>query len=323
MTTLANDKDADAPGQPAPTRLSRTLHAPRATVFKAWSSADSVKQWFAPQPYTVPEAKVELRVGGAFDICMRSPAGELHWTRGTFVEVEADRRLVIEMRITGPDGALAMRARTAIDFSDALGGTRLDVTQSYEVIDPAAAGPMLAGAPIGWGMTLDQLERRVVEIQGGGEAPARSVVHAMFDLQRTYDAPVSRVWAALTDEAAKQKWFAGPAGQWEMLERYMDVRPGGLERLTGRWEGGMVSQFDAVYHDVIAGERLVYSYEMRLDGKKISVSLATMQLKDAGGGKTTLMVTEQGAFLDGYDDAGSREHGTGLLLEAIGASLSD
>ena len=46
-----------------------------------------------------------------------------------------------------------------------------------------------------------------------------------------------------------------------------------------------------------------------------------MQLKSAGPGRTTLKVTEQGAFLDGYDDAGSREHGTGFLLDKLGASL--
>jgi uncharacterized protein YndB with AHSA1/START domain len=97
-----------------------------------------------------------------------------------------------------------------------------------------------------------------------------------------------------------------------LLERHTDVRVGGREWLKGRWEGGMVSTFEAMYHDVIPNERLVYSYEMHLDDKKISVSLATLQLK-AAGGKTTLLVTEQGAFLDGYDDAGSREHGTGEL----------
>jgi uncharacterized protein YndB with AHSA1/START domain len=84
----------------------------------------------------------------------------------------------------------------------------------------------------------------------------------------------------------------------------------------------MVSTFEAIYHDVIPNERLVYSYEMHLDDKKISVSLATLQLETAAG-KTTLMVTEQGAFLDDYDDAGSREHGTGHLLDALGASLQD
>jgi uncharacterized protein YndB with AHSA1/START domain len=82
-----------------------------------------------------------------------------------------------------------------------------------------------------------------------------------------------------------------------------------------------VSTFDAVYHDVVENERLVYSYVMHLDDKKISVSLATMELVPEGTG-TRLSVTEQGAFLDGYDDAGSREHGTGLLLDALGASLA-
>jgi uncharacterized protein YndB with AHSA1/START domain len=148
------------------------------------------------------------------------------------------------------------------------------------------------------------------------------VVPATLHLERTYDAPAARVWRALTEPTAKQKWFGGPPGQWEVLERHMDVRPGGTERAKGRWEGGVVSTFDARYHDVIPGERLVYSYEMHMDDKKISVSLATMQLK-AAGARTTLVVTEQGAFLDGYNDAGSREEGTRHLLEALGASLTD
>ena len=131
---------------------------------------------------------------------------------------------------------------------------------------------------------------------------------------------MARVWRALTDETAKAKWFSGTPGRWDLLERHMDVRVGGTERVTGRWEAGVVSTFDATYHDVIVNERLVYSYVMHLDDKKISVSLATMQMK-ADSGKTTLTVTEQGAFLDGYDDAGSREHGTGFLLDALGASL--
>jgi uncharacterized protein YndB with AHSA1/START domain len=70
----------------------------------------------------------------------------------------------------------------------------------------------------------------------------------------------------------------------------------------------------------VVNQRLVYVYEMRQDDRKISVSLATIELAPAGKG-TRLKITEQGAFLDGYDDAGSREHGTGLLLDRLGASL--
>jgi len=312
-------KDATAV-QPRPLTISRVFHARRETVFKAWSSADHVKRWFSPETFTVPDAKVEMRVGGPFEVCIRSPAGEEHWIRGTFVEVTPQTRLVIDMRVTDAAGKPLFSAYTEVDFADALGGTRMDVVQTYTLIDPSMAW-MVTDAPEGWRTTLDKLENEVVRIQGGAETGVRSVVHATFHLERTYDAPVARVWKALTDEKAKQKWFAVAPGL-ELLERHMDVRVGGSERVKGRWEGGVVSTFDATYHDVIPNERLVYSYVMHLNDKKISVSLATMQLK-AEGNKTTLQVSELGAFLDGYDDAGSREHGTGLLLDALGASLRD
>ena len=147
----------------------------------------------------------------------------------------------------------------------------------------------------------------------------RSVAHGEFHLERVYDAPVARVWKALTEEEAKAKWFSG-RGRWDLVERQMDIRVGGRERLKGRWPTGLVTTFDAIYQDVVPNERLVYCYQMFLDARKISVSLATLQLEPAGDG-TRLKVAEQGAFLDGYDDAGSRERGTGELLDALGASL--
>ena len=147
----------------------------------------------------------------------------------------------------------------------------------------------------------------------------RSVVHATFCIERTYPAAAGLVFKALTDPAAKAQWFTGGNG-YTLLARQMDVRPGGREHVQGRWESGVVSTFDAVYLDVVADQRIVYAYEMRLDDRKISVSLATLELKPAGT-DTRLVVTEQGAFLDGYDDAGSREHGTNLLLDALGKSL--
>ena len=154
------------------------------------------------------------------------------------------------------------------------------------------------------------------------DAPSqRSVVHATFRLERQYPASPARVFRALSDREAKDRWFGGGAG-YTMLERTMDVRPGGRERARGRWASGMVSTFDAVYFDVVPDTRLVYAYEMHLDTRKISVSVATIELRAKDGG-THLVMTEQGAYLDGYDDAGSRERGTQHLLDALGASLAD
>ena len=150
----------------------------------------------------------------------------------------------------------------------------------------------------------------------------RNVTHSSFVIERVYNAPPARVWAAWSDEEAKKLWFGGGDGLWTPLERAFDFRVGGRERAVGRWNSGTVSAFDALYWDIIAEERIVYTYEMHIDGVKISVSLATVELRPEGEG-TRLKVTEAGAFLDGYDDSGSREHGTGWLLDKLGESLKE
>jgi uncharacterized protein YndB with AHSA1/START domain len=149
----------------------------------------------------------------------------------------------------------------------------------------------------------------------------RSVTHAIFTLERTYPHPVQRVFDAFATPGGKALWFAGSDQEWTMLENGFDFREGGEERLVGRWTSGTVSDFHARYLDILPGERIVYVYEMRIDGTKISASLASLEFKATAGG-TQLKVTEQGAFLDGYDDAGSRERGTAELLDKMGASLA-
>ena len=321
--------------QADPVILSRIFPAPRSAVFKAWSSAEHVRAWFSPATYTCPDAQVEMKVGGAFNVCMRSPAGEDHWTRGVFTEVVPYDRLALDIGAVGADGMRLFRAYTEVTFSEVASGTRMDVVQTYTFENAELAAPMVAGASEGWRTTLDKLATEVVRIMTRHadqevhvaakaripEVPTRTVTHGSFSLERTYDAPAARVWQALSTQAAKDKWFGAGPDKLETLERSVDVRVGGRERLKGRWiAGGVVSTFDALYYDVIPNERLVYAYEMHIDERKISVSLATMELRSMGA-KTRLLVSEQGAFLDGYDDAGSREHGTGELLDALGASL--
>ena len=99
MAQAAEAQQAAVGHQPPPLRLSRVLHARRETVFKAWSSGDHVKRWFAPDTFDVPDAKVEMHVGGVFDVCMRAPTGEEHWIRGRFVEVTPHTRLAIDMHV--------------------------------------------------------------------------------------------------------------------------------------------------------------------------------------------------------------------------------
>ncbi len=185
-----SDPSAAAAAQPPPVRLSRTFHARPETVFRAWSAAEHVKRWFSPQTYSVSDATVELRVGGRFDVCMRSPGGVEHWTRGTCVEVSPDTRLVIDSHVSDTAGGPLFQAFTEVDFCAVSGGTQLNVTQRYTFIEPSLAAPMVAGASEGWDTTLDKLEREVRAMQDTA-ATDDAVVHAVSKLERTYDAPVA------------------------------------------------------------------------------------------------------------------------------------
>ena len=298
-----------------PLIVSRTFPASRETVFAAWSRADHIKRWFSPETFSTPEAEIDFRPGGVFNVCMRSPEGEDFWSRGTFLEISPPEWLVLSIGVE-IGGLKRFTAHTDVTFAVEGAATRMTVRQSYEFDDPAYLSSA-TGAREGWRTTLDKLEQEVARIMQA--SPPRSVEHGVFTVRRSFAVSPAQVYRALSDKEAKARWFGGHEG-FVALEREMDVRPGGRERLKGRWPSGLITTFDALYFDVVADERLVYAYEMSLDDRKISVSLATLQLEAEAGG-TRLTVTEQGAFLDGYDDAGSREHGTGALLDALGASL--
>lgn len=292
--------------------ISRVFAAPREVVFSAWSTAAHLRNWFSPETCSVPEARVDFRPGGVFELCMQLPDGEKHWQRGHFTEIVAPERLAFTAAVEAK-GAVRFTAVTQVSFAAEHGCTRMVVEQDYDIID-AAYRYAPEGAGEGWRTTLDKLEREIAEMTA-----KRNAVHDVFTLERVYAAPPAAVFRALTVKEAKAKWFKGGDEQ-TILVHEMDVRPGGRERLQGRWAKGTVTTFDAVYLDVIADARLIYAYEMHIDERKISVSLATVSLAPEGAG-TRLTVTEQGTFIDGYEDNGSRKEGTGFLLDRMGESL--
>jgi len=147
----------------------------------------------------------------------------------------------------------------------------------------------------------------------------RSTQHGSFTIERRFDASPAQVFKAWADPAAKARWFASPADVKETVREH-DFRVGGRERLSGIWPGGREHAFDAQYWDIVRDQRIVYTYDMHIERKRISVSLATVVIEPAGAG-SRMTFTEQAVFLDGYDDAGSRERGTRGLLEKLAAAL--
>jgi uncharacterized protein YndB with AHSA1/START domain len=141
-------------------------------------------------------------------------------------------------------------------------------------------------------------------------------VHATFTIEREYAFPIARVFAAWADPQAKAKWFAGPK-EWKLKHRDQEFRVGGAEHLSGVWPNGKTTHFDGRYYDIVPNERIVFAYEMHVDATRISVSLSTVEFKPGKDGGTRLVLTEQGAFLDAFDDAAGREKGTHGLLDNL------
>lgn len=144
----------------------------------------------------------------------------------------------------------------------------------------------------------------------------RTTEHATFVIDRTYEAPPQRVFAAWSDPVAKATWFGAGDGAAHEL----DFRIGGREINRGGPPGGAVYAYEARIYEIVEGERIAYAYDMTADGTRISVSLATVEFKPSGEG-TRLIYTEQDAFFDGGDSVESREHGTRVLFDNLETTL--
>jgi uncharacterized protein YndB with AHSA1/START domain len=153
-----------------------------------------------------------------------------------------------------------------------------------------------------------------------------AVIHDTFEIDRTYPASPSRVFAAFATKEAKEAW--GDTGDLtepgaDASDTEFDFRIGGHERFGFGYQG-VSYRYDACYYDIVPDQRIIYSYEMYADGARISVSVATIEFAATADG-TALTWTEQGAYLDGFDGADApqfRREGTAEMLDGLAKYLA-
>jgi uncharacterized protein YndB with AHSA1/START domain len=145
----------------------------------------------------------------------------------------------------------------------------------------------------------------------------RSVTHGEFTIEREFDAPPNRVFAAFATEAAKDEWYG--KGDTEFMDATLyslDFRVGGEEIAEGILEGGRKFVYHAVHADIVDNERIVQTYDCLVDGTRISVSLVTFEFFETDDG-TKLVTTEQGTFLDGHDTNEQRLEGANHAMDML------
>ena len=144
--------------------LTRVFNAPRDVVFKVWTEAEHVKKWWGPKGFTTTFCKVDFCPGGFCHYCMRSSEGRDYWGKGTYLEIDAPKKLVIRDTFSDAQGNLVSpieyglnewpeETQWVVTFDALKEKTR--VTIHIGVSEEVAKSQ---GAEQGWTETLDHLD---------------------------------------------------------------------------------------------------------------------------------------------------------------------
>jgi len=140
------------------------FNAPRDRLFRAWTEPEQIAKWWGPRGFTTPVAKVDLRPGGKYYNCMRSPEGRDFCSTGVFQEVRAPERLVytdsfadhkgdpVSPSLYGMDPAWPQEVLTDITFTELGAMTKVSV---HQAVPRSLAERQMA--PQGWAESMVKL----------------------------------------------------------------------------------------------------------------------------------------------------------------------
>ena len=151
------------------TRLSirREFDAPRALLWKMWTDPAHVAVWWAPEHFTTPEVRMDVRPGGAIHVVMRAPDGSDHPFDGRFISLDEPERLVMRTWVNYADGSTWFEVEQTVRFEEVDARTILHF--SAEVIEARAdaLGP-LSGMEMVWTGSLDKLAAHIRAVAAAG-----------------------------------------------------------------------------------------------------------------------------------------------------------
>lgn len=146
--------------------ITRIFDAPRDKVWKAWTDPEHFKKWWGPKTFTAPVIKIDLRVGGVYHWCMRSPDGQEFWSTGTYREIVPIERIVytdsfadaegnkVPASHYGMSGDWPLELPVTVTFEEQEGKTKLTLKHSgIDGLNATDRGNMQQG----WNESFDKL----------------------------------------------------------------------------------------------------------------------------------------------------------------------
>ena len=142
-------------------RIERSLPVAPAALWPHWTEADLMREWWAPEHFSVADSEIDPRPGGVIRVVMQEGDGTLHAATGRVLAVSPPNELRFAMAPLGPDGAPLFDADHTIRFAERDAGTELSI-DVHITSSSALAAPAIAGMKLGWQQALDKLEQALV-----------------------------------------------------------------------------------------------------------------------------------------------------------------
>jgi uncharacterized protein YndB with AHSA1/START domain len=172
--------------------ITREFAAPRELVFKAWTDAKHLAQWWGPRGFTNPVCEWDVRPGGKIYDVMRAPNGERYPMGGEFREMAAPERLVFTTGALDEKGEMMFEFLHTAIFIEQNGKTKLTLN-SRVLKTTADANKYIGGFEAGMTQSLEKLDDLLQ--------------NQPFVIERTFDAPVALVWRAITTKEDMSRWY--------------------------------------------------------------------------------------------------------------------
>lgn len=101
---MATGDDSAPPSGERQLVITRVFDAPRELVWKAFTEADRLAQWWGPKGFTMLVRRLDFRPGGVFHYSMRSPDGQVMWGKFVYRDILAPERLVFVNSFSDEEG---------------------------------------------------------------------------------------------------------------------------------------------------------------------------------------------------------------------------
>ncbi len=133
--------------------ITRVFNAPRDLVFSAWTEPEHLAHWSGPAGFTTPHHEMDLRPGGRYRACLRSPEGTDHWVQGEYLEVVPPERLSMTHAWEDAAGLPGPVSTVTVTFTAQGDKTLMTFRQS-----PFESGSSRDGHAAGWSSSFDKLQ---------------------------------------------------------------------------------------------------------------------------------------------------------------------